>query len=264
MQIHNLGRMRTFVGYTMLLLDKPHHADELYSLGLNPATVTSFPQDVCVPDTVLMNFDMEVCISSFTCGPMPQSNIQTCSFSTITLKPSPAGSTSCCDHSRIRWRLFPARCARRRSESASRSAVGHADLDGKADGALSLARHAAFFDCAAQIEAGRRRLPAQRVLYNLISDSVPLRRLAAEAFGAKLLTSADAPVAHMRLLGGGGGGGGNDSNSGGSTSSAVVRLALQAAAAEMWLFSLTTIRSSACTAATAASTSCMRLTWPKM
>jgi len=92
----------------------------------------------------------------------------------------------------------------------------------------------AFFDCAAQIEASRRRSADQKVVYYLISDSTRLRRLAAEAFGAKLLTSVDGVVKHTRKKR--------------SADPAEVLKAFRAAVAEMWLFSLcdyhtTTLRS---------------------
>jgi hypothetical protein len=83
----------------------------------------------------------------------------------------------------------------------------------------------AFFDCAAQLEAGRRASPQQPVLYYLISDSVRLRQLAAAALGPKLVTSLDVPVQHSRMQE--------------SMRDALARRGFQSAAAEMWLFSLT-------------------------
>lgn len=88
----------------------------------------------------------------------------------------------------------------------------------------TVAFYAAFFDCATQLEASRRRYPEHRVVWYLISDSVRLRRLAAEAFGPKLLTSLGTTVKHTRKKR--------------DTDPAEVQRAFRAAVAEVWLFSL--------------------------
>ncbi len=196
-------RVRTFVGYTMLLLDNVHHTEELHQMGVNPAT-------------------------AFACGVDFLLRIRP-----EALAPFAEELRALSDPKTLKIGI--------------QIRVGDATLVGGNGGGSgkpleTLERFTAFFDCAAQIEDGRRRLPAQHVLYYLISDSTRLRRLAAEAMGGKLLTSTDAPVQHSRegqqggVVGGGGGRGGSTSP---KPSRAEVVRAFQAAAAEMWLFALT-------------------------
>ena len=45
-----------------------------------------------------------------------------------------------------------------------------------------------YFDCATQIQAQRARLPSQRTLWYVASDSLAVRRMASSRFGSKVVT----------------------------------------------------------------------------
>lgn len=59
----------------------------------------------------------------------------------------------------------------------------------------TVARAAAFFDCAQQIESSQAT-PGQKVLWYLNSDSHSLRLAAKQRFGAKLLTDTTTKVTY--------------------------------------------------------------------
>lgn len=169
----------SWVGHIMLLLDNPYHKEELYRLGITPAT--AFP-----------------CAVKFL------------------LRLRPAVLAPFADE--LRRLSNPAVLT-----IGIQIRVGDAALaPGGANATLAL--YAAFFRCAAQIEAARQRAPDQLVLYYLISDSLQLRRAAADALGAKLLTSLWTPLRHTRYFRG---------------PADQQQESFRAAVAEAWLFSLT-------------------------